>query len=115
MLGYAFIYYSYSSFSRVSWAVLAESKPTKVAINATKLGAAKHLVPLCFILDPALALHAGIGDIFQAFALAFIGVIVIGSVLANYLIGIGRIALNRIPGLISGSGHCFWLCTFGYD
>jgi len=73
-------------------------------MTATKLGAAKHLVPLFFILDPALALHAGIGDIFQAFALAFIGVILIGSVLENYLIGIGRIELNRIPGLISGSG-----------
>jgi TRAP transporter 4TM/12TM fusion protein len=85
-------------------AVLAESKPLKVAMTATKLGAAKYVVPLFFILDPALVLQAGIGDIFQAFVSAFIGVILMTSVLENYLIGIGSIELNTIPGLISGSG-----------
>lgn len=85
-------------------AVIAGSSPIKVGLVAMKLGAVKYLVPLFFVLDPALVMQAGGGDILQAFVSATVGVILIGSVLEGYLIGVGNLELKTIPGLISAGG-----------
>jgi len=85
-------------------AVIAQSSPIKVGLVAMKLGAVKYLVPLFFVLDPALVMQAGAGDILQAFASATLGVLLIGSVLEGYLIGIGNLDLKTINGFISGVG-----------
>jgi TRAP-type uncharacterized transport system fused permease subunit len=85
-------------------AVIAQSNPIKVGLVAMKLGAVKYLVPLFFVLDPALVMQAGAGDILQAFASAILGVLLIGSVLEGYLIGIGNLDLKTINGFISGVG-----------
>ena len=85
-------------------AVIAQSSPMKVALVAMKLGAVKYLIPLFFVLDPALVMQAEAGAILQAFASATVGVLLIGSVLEGYLIGIGKLELKTIHGLISGAG-----------
>jgi len=83
-------------------AVIAGSRPIKVGLVAMKLGAVKYLVPLFFVLDPALVMQAGTGAIIQAFISATIGVLLIGSVLEGYLIGLGRIELTTPGGLMTG-------------
>lgn len=84
-------------------AVIAQSSPIKVALVAMKLGAVKYLIPLFFVLDPALVMQAEAGAILQAFASATLGVLLIGSVLEGYVIGIGKLELKTIHGLISGA------------
>ncbi|UCH19421.1 MAG: TRAP transporter fused permease subunit [Deltaproteobacteria bacterium] len=84
-------------------AVIAQSNPIKVGLVAMKLGAVKYLVPLFFVLDAALVMQAEIGAILQAFVSATLGVLLIGSVLEGYLIGIGKLEFNTITGIISGA------------
>lgn len=85
-------------------AVIAGSRPMKVALVAMKLGAVKYLVPFFFVYDPALVMQAGAGEILQAFVSAALGVLLIGSVLEGWLIGVGRIDLTTMNGLVGGSG-----------
>jgi TRAP-type uncharacterized transport system fused permease subunit len=85
-------------------AVIAGSNPIKVGLVAMKLGAVKYLVPLFFVFDPALVMQAGAGEIIQAFISASLGVLLIGSVLEGYLIGVGRIDLTTLNGFVGGAG-----------
>jgi len=85
-------------------AVIAQSNPIRVRLVAMKLGAVKYLVPLFFVLDPALVMQAEAGAILQAFVSATLGVLLIGSVLEGYLIGMGKLELKTIDGFISGVG-----------
>jgi TRAP-type uncharacterized transport system fused permease subunit len=84
-------------------AVIAQSNPIKVGLVAMKLGAVKYLVPLFFVLDAALVMQAEISAILQAFVSATLGVLLIGSVLEGYLIGIGKLEFKTITGIISGA------------
>jgi len=83
-------------------AVIAGAKPVRVGFTAMKLGGAKYIVPLFFVLDPSLVLQGSFGDILQAFISGALGILVIGSVLESYLIGVGNLKLQTIDGLISG-------------
>ena len=85
-------------------AVIAQSNPIRVGLVAMKLGAVKYLVPLFFVLDPALVMQAEAGAILQAFVSATLGVLLIGSVLEGYLIGVGNLELKTIDGFVSGLG-----------
>lgn len=85
-------------------AVIAGSKPMKVALVAMKLGAVKYLVPFFFVIDPALVMQAGIAEIIQAFISAAAGVFLIGSVLEGYLIGFGKIERTTVKGLFCCAG-----------
>jgi len=84
-------------------AVIAGAKPFRVGLMAMKLGGVKYIVPLFFVLDPALVCQAGIGDIFQAAISTTIGVFLIGSVLENYMLGIGNLRLWTPAGAVSGA------------
>jgi TRAP-type uncharacterized transport system fused permease subunit len=68
-----------------------------------KLGAVKYLVPLFFVLDPALVMQAEAGAILQAFVSTTVGVLLIGSVLEGYVIGVGKLELKTIDGFISAA------------
>jgi TRAP-type uncharacterized transport system fused permease subunit len=85
-------------------AVIAGSNPIRVGLAAMKLGAVKYLVPLFFVFDPALVMQAGAGAVLQAFITASVGVLLIGSVLEGYLIGVGKIDRTTMGGLLSGAG-----------
>jgi len=84
-------------------AVIAGAKPFRVGLMAMKLGGVKYIVPLFFVLDPALVCQAGVGDIFQAAISATIGVFLIGSVLENYMLGIGNLRLWSPTGAVAGA------------
>ena len=85
-------------------AVIAGSRPMLVGLTAMKLGAVKYLVPFFFVLDPALVMQAGVGDVLQAGISAALGVVLIGSVLERYLIGIGVLNYGTVRGLVLGAG-----------
>jgi len=85
-------------------AVIAGSNPIRVGLAAMKLGAVKYLVPLFFVFDPALVMQAGAGAVLQAFITASVGVLLIGSVLEGYLIGVGKIDRTTTHGLLSAAG-----------
>ena len=85
-------------------AVIAQSNPIKVGLVAMKLGAVKYLIPFFFVLDPALVMQAEAGAILQAFVSAAVGILLIGSVLEGYLIGVGKLKPLTIDGFISAVG-----------
>jgi TRAP transporter 4TM/12TM fusion protein len=80
--------------------IIAEARPLKVAVTACRLGGIKYFLPFLFVLDPALILQGNVGDIIQSFLTATLGVIIIGSALENYLIGIGRMCSENIYGFL---------------
>jgi len=83
-------------------AVIAGARPLKVGLTAMKLGGVKYVIPLFFVLDPALILQASIGNILQSALSTGLGILLIGSVLESYLIGVGNLKLQTIDGFISG-------------
>jgi TRAP-type uncharacterized transport system fused permease subunit len=84
-------------------AVIAGAKPFRVGLMAMKLGGVKYLVPLFFVLDPALVCQASVGEILQAAVSTTIGVFFIGAVLEDYCLGFGRIQLKSAGGAIAGA------------
>ncbi len=84
-------------------AVIAGAKPFRVGLMAMKLGGVKYLIPFFFVVDPALVCQGSSAEIVQAAISTTIGVFFIGSVLEDYLLGIGRIGLQTPGGAISGT------------
>jgi TRAP transporter 4TM/12TM fusion protein len=84
-------------------AVIAQSRPMQVGLVAMKLGAVKYLVPLFFVLDPALIMQGGFWEILQAFGTAAIGVWLIGSALEGYLVGVGKLFRASVGGFIAAA------------
>jgi len=84
--------------------IIAEAPPLRVATTACRLGGIKYFLPFLFVLDTALLLQGGVGDILKSFLTATLGVFIIGSALENYLIGIGRIFPNGTVGLLLRAG-----------
>jgi TRAP transporter 4TM/12TM fusion protein len=82
-------------------AVIAGAKPVKVGFMAMKLGGVKYVVPLFFVLDPALVFQAPLADVAQAAISTAIGVILIASVLENYLVGVGNLRLWKPDGILT--------------
>ena len=72
-------------------AVIAGSTPMKVAVTAVRLGAVLFLLPFFFVLDPALILQGGIGEILLALSTTALGVFLIGSASEGYMMGIGKL------------------------
>ena len=85
-------------------AVIAGAKPFRVGLMAMKLGGVKYLIPFFFVFDPALVCQGSFAEILQAAVSTTLGVFFIGSVLEGYLIGIGRIDLTTVNGLVGGAG-----------
>ncbi len=82
-------------------AVIAGAKPVKVGFMAMKLGGVKYIVPLFFVLDPALVFQAPLADVAQAAISTTIGVILIASVLENYMVGVGNLRLWKPDGMFT--------------
>jgi TRAP transporter 4TM/12TM fusion protein len=84
-------------------AVIAGAKPFRVGLMAMKLGGVKYLIPFFFVFDPALVCQGSIAEIVQAAVSTILGVFFIGSVLEDYLFGVGRIHLRTVRGAFSGA------------
>lgn len=84
-------------------ATIAQTSPLKVGLTACRLGGVIYILPFIFVVNPALILQAGIGEILQAVASTALGVILLSSVFEGYLVGVGKLSLfSRIAFLIPG-------------
>ena len=90
---------------------IAESDPWKTGTQSMRLGFVKYLIPFLFVLNPALILHASIGEIFISIITVFAGVTLIGSSIEGYLIVIGKLNMARRI-LLSIGG--ILLCLFNW-
>jgi len=82
---------------------LAGSNFMQTGWTAMRLGAVKYIVPFFFVYSPALLTHGTWVDIVLHTTFAAVGVMMIGSALEGYLVGVGR--LNpplRIGLLVAG-------------
>ena len=62
-----------------------------IAVVSCRLGVAKYLLPFFFIIDPSLLMQGEILDVIQAFFTTAVGLILVGSALEGYLIGLGNL------------------------
>lgn len=76
-------------------ATIAGSKVMQTGFTAMRLGAVKYLVPFLFVLSPALILQGPFLEAVPVIISAFIGIILIGSGLEGYLVGLGELGFNR--------------------
>ncbi len=70
---------------------IAGSEFMKTGWTAMRLGAVKYIVPFFFVYAPALLLHGTPWKIFEATLFSVVGIIIVGSALEGYLVGIGEL------------------------
>ena len=91
----------------ITAAGIAEADPWKTSIQSMKLGFVKYLIPFLFVLNPALILHAPVGEIIISIVSVLIGILLIASSFEGYfqLVGILEIK-QRIVLFIGGLLLC---------
>jgi TRAP-type uncharacterized transport system fused permease subunit len=70
-------------------ASIGKTSPMRTGMEASRLGSAIYVVPFFFVLNPALILRGSTTDILFVVATALIGIVLIGSALQGYLVGVG--------------------------
>jgi TRAP transporter 4TM/12TM fusion protein len=75
-------------------APLAGVSAMRIGWQSIRLGTAIYLVPFCFVLNPALLLKGEATAIVLAVTFAFAGIVMLGSALQGYVLGIGVIPRN---------------------
>jgi len=75
-------------------ASIGKTSPMRTGLEACRLGTAIYIVPFFFVLNPALILHGSVGEVLLVVATAIIGILLVGSALQGYLLGIGAIRGN---------------------
>jgi TRAP-type uncharacterized transport system fused permease subunit len=76
---------------------IARARPMDVGMQSVRLGSAMYFVPFFFVLNPALILRGTPWEIVVVVSTAVMGICLIASALAGYLIGIGTLR-NDIAG-----------------
>ena len=79
---------------------IARAAPMEVGMQSVRLGSAMYFVPFFFVLNPALILRGTPWEIVVVVSTAVLGVGLIASALAGYLIGMGALR-NDIAGAIA--------------
>jgi TRAP transporter 4TM/12TM fusion protein len=70
---------------------IAGSEFMKTGWTAMRLGAVKYIVPFFFVYAPALLLHGTVLEVIEATSFAVVGIVITGSALEGYLVGIGEL------------------------
>lgn len=83
---------------------IAGSEFMKTGWTAMRLGAVKYIVPFFFVYAPALLVHGTFWEILEATSFATMGIIVTGSALEGYLIGIGELKSLVMRMILLGAG-----------
>ncbi len=87
----------------ITAAVIADSDPMTTGWLSMKLGAVKYIVPLYFVINPALIMSGSPGTIAVAMVTALAGCVLLASALEGRLYWHGKIsAMQRVPILIAG-------------
>jgi len=79
-------------------ATLAGADTMKAGLRSMGLGAVKYFVPFFFVLNPALVFQGSVGQIIPAVGTAVIGVVLVGSAIEGYLLGIGELSVGGTAG-----------------
>jgi TRAP-type uncharacterized transport system fused permease subunit len=83
--------------------IIGRADPMKTGFVAMRLGILLFFIPILFIYDPAFILHAKPLQVIHAIGTAIPGVILLGSGVEGYLIGVGRLGIPaRILSFIGG-------------
>jgi len=77
-------------------ASIAKTPIMKTGYLAMKLGAVTFIIPFCFVLNPALILQGPLSEIILSTTTAMLGVILVGSSLEGFLIGVGRLDSGQV-------------------
>jgi len=93
-------------------AALADADAMKSGVKAVGLGAVKYFVPFFFVLNPALILQGSPMDVIQPVTTAIIGIMLIGSAIEGYLLGIGTLNLKWKGGMGRVKNILFRLSIF---
>ena len=75
-------------------ASIGKTSPMRTGLEASRLGMAIYIVPFFFVLNPALILHGTWGEVALVVATALVGIVLIGSALQGYLVGVGAMRGN---------------------
>jgi TRAP transporter 4TM/12TM fusion protein len=98
---------------------IAHASPMSIALVACRLGVAKYLLPFFFIIDPALLMQDGFAAVAQAALTATVGMILLGSAMEGYLIGLGDMRKGIfsfiLRGLLIAAGIFLSLPGWKYD
>lgn len=70
---------------------LAGSNFMQTGWTAMRLGAVKYFVPFFFVYSPALLTHGTWQEIVLHTTFAAVGIVIVGSALEGYLVGVGRL------------------------
>ena len=76
---------------------VAGSDPMRTGYQAMRLGMATYILPFFFVYNPALILHGSLLDIMHSVVSCLVGIILLGSGLEGYLIGVGKMPLWSRP------------------
>jgi TRAP-type uncharacterized transport system fused permease subunit len=68
-------------------------------MEASRLGSAIYIVPFFFVLNPALILRGDVADVLVVVATALVGIVLIGSAMQGYLVGVG-VMLGNAQGIL---------------
>jgi hypothetical protein len=79
-------------------ASIAGASSMKAGLAAVRLGAVAFIIPFFFVINPALILEGGLGEIIHSIITASIGVFILASALEGYMIGVGVIGIRRPNG-----------------
>jgi len=75
---------------------IAKARPMEVGLQSVRLGAAMYFVPFFFVLNPALILRGSPWEILVVVGTAVAGLVLIGSALEGYVVGIGTVARSAV-------------------
>jgi len=82
---------------------IAQTSPTKTALYSMQFGIAKYLLPVFFILNPALVLQTPIAEVIIPLISNFAGLYILTGGLTGYLLFFGRInIIQRMITFLSG-------------
>jgi len=77
-------------------ASLAHAPPMRTGLEAMRLGSIIYFIPFFFVLNPALIMQGGAGEILNVFVTAVIGVILLAGALQGHLIVVGDLARSSV-------------------
>jgi TRAP transporter 4TM/12TM fusion protein len=84
-------------------ATIAGSPPIKTAIQSMRFGFVQFIIPVFFLLNPALILEGPVLNSIFYFVLCLLGVLLIGAGFEGYLYYLGKIGWEvRLPIILSG-------------
>jgi TRAP transporter 4TM/12TM fusion protein len=83
---------------------IAGSEFMKTGWTAMRLGAVKYIIPFFFVYAPPLLVHGTFWEILEATLFATVGIIVTGSALEGYMIGVGELKSLIMRMTLLGAG-----------